>query len=167
MRNRTPFLIITIIVLLLVLLGGTVGAMALTHSGFMANGYNQRMMGNQQGYPTMMGSQPGSSGMMGSNQSTPTQQGTPVTGVTKINMHNSAYQPANIQVRVGTTVTWTNQDEVPHTVTFRNDMPGNSMMGSSMMTHGQSFSYTFRMPGTYHYYCTVHPSMVATVTVVS
>jgi amicyanin len=158
MRNRTSFLIITIVVLLLLLLGGTVGAMALTHSGFM---------GNQQGYPTMMGSQPGSSGMMGSNQSTPTQQGTPATGVTKIVMQNSAYQPGNTQVRVGTTVTWTNQDDVPHTVTFRNSMPGSSMMGSSMMTHGQSFSYTFRMPGTYQYYCTVHPYMVATVTVVS
>src|SRR5262245_42511437 len=139
MRNRTSFLIITIVVLLLVLLGGTAGAMALTHSGLMANGYNQRMMGNQSGYPTMMGG----------NQSTPTQQGTPVAGVTKINMQNSAYQPAHIQVRVGTTVTWTNQDDIPHTVTFRNGMPGSSMMGSSMMTHGQSFSYTFRMPGAY------------------
>lgn len=159
MRKRTSFLIITIVVLLLLLLGGgTVGAMALTHSGWM---------GTQQGYPTMIGSQPGSSGMMGGNQSTSTQQGTPATGVTRVTMQNSAYQPGNIQVRVGTTVTWTNQDDVPHTVTFRSGMSGSGMMGSSMMSHGQSFSYTFRMPGTYHYYCTVHPSMVANVTVVS
>lgn len=157
MRNRPSFLIITLVVLLvLVLLGGAIGAMALTHSGWMGNGSNQ-MMGNQQGFP----------GMMGGNQSTPAQQGTPVTGVTPVSMQNSTYQPANIQVRVGTTVTWTNQDDVPHTVTFWNGMTGRSMMGSSMMTHGQSFSLTFRMPGTYHYYCTVHPSMVATVTVVS
>lgn len=164
MRNRTAFIIGTIVVLILLLGGGAVGAMAFTHSGFMTN---QQMMGNQQAYPTMMGSQPGSSGMMGSNQSTPTQQGSPVTGVTTITMHNLAYQPAHIQVRVGTKVTWINQDDVPHTVTFRSGMPGSSMMGSSMMTHGQSFSLTFRMLGTYTYYCAVHPSMVATVTVVS
>jgi amicyanin len=167
MRTRSSFLIGTIIVLVLLLLGGTIGVMAMTHSGFMADGYNQPMMGNQQGYPGMMGSQQGYPGMMGSNPSTPTRQGTPVIGVTRVTMYNSAYQPANIQVRVGTTVTWTNQDTVPHTVTFRNGMHGGSMMSSSMMTHGQSFSLTFRMPGIYHYYCTVHPSMVATVTVVS
>lgn len=157
MRNRTALMIVTIVALVFLLGGGTLGVMAFTHSGFMGNGYNHGMMGTQQGYPSMMGG----------SQPTSTRQGTPVTGVTQVTMQNSAYQPANIRVRVGTTVTWTNQDDVPHTVTFRNGMPGSSMMGSSMMTHGQSFSLTFRMPGTYTYYCTVHPSMVATVTVVS
>ena len=154
MRHRTAFLIITIVVPLLVLLGG---AMSWTHSGMMTNGYHQPMMGNQQGNP----------GMMGGNQSTPTQQGTPVIGITRVTMHHAAYQPTYLQVRVGTTVTWTNQDDVPHTVTFRHGMSGGTMMGSGMMTRGQSFSLTFRMPGTYQYSCLVHPSMVATVTVVS
>src|SRR5262249_29996539 len=141
--------------------------MSWIRGGLMTNGYHQPMLGSQQGYPGMTGSQPGSSGMTDGNQSTPTQQGTPVIGVTRVTMHNAAYQPAYLQVRVGTTVTWTNQDDVPHTVTLRHGMSGGTMMGCGMMTRGQSFSLTFRMPGIYQYSCLVHSSMVATVAVVS
>ncbi len=172
MRNRTVLLIIAITVLGLLAFGGTVGAMALTHSGFMGNGYGSGMMSRQQNYGTMMNGQPGYQGMMGGQysrgsmmggyQQNPARQGTPVTGVTHMNMQNFAYQMANIQVRVGTTVTWTNQDNVPHSVTFKN-----GMKDSGLLSQGQSFSYTFNTPGTYQYYCTVHPYMVATVTVVS
>jgi amicyanin len=150
MRNRTRLLIVAIMVLGLLAVGGTVGAMALTHSGFLRNGSG--MMGGQQGYQRMMGGY----------QQTPAQQGAPVTGVTHMNMQNFAYQMANIQVRAGTTVTWTNQDNVPHSITFRN-----GMKDSGLLYQGQSFSYTFNTPGTYQYYCSVHPYMVATVTVVS
>ncbi len=152
MRNRTVLLIVAIIVLGLLAVGGTVGAMALTHSGFMRNGYGYGMMGGQRGYQ----------GMMGGYQQTPAQQGAQVTGVTHMNMQNFAYQMANIQVRAGTTVTWTNQDNVPHSVTFKN-----GMKDSGLFYQEQSFSYTFNTPGTYQYYCTVHPYMVATVTVIS
>jgi amicyanin len=81
-------------------------------------------------------------------------------------MYHAAYQPANIEVHVGTMVTWTDQDTVSHTVTFRDGTNGRSMMGSSMMQPGQFFSVMFREPGTYQYYWTAHPSMVATVIVV-
>ncbi len=162
MRNRTVLLIIAIIVLGLLAVGSTVGAMALTHSGFTGNGYGNGMMNGQQGYQGMMGSQYNHGNMMGGYQQSPAQQGVPVTGVTQLNIQNFAYQPANIQVRAGTTVTWTNQDNVPHSVTFKN-----GMKDSGLLSQGQSFSYTFNTPGTYQYYCTVHPNMVATVTVVS
>jgi len=152
MRNRTRLLIVAIIVLGLLAVGGTVGAMALTHSGFMRNGYGYGMMGGQRGYQ----------GMMGGYQQTPAQQGAQVTGVTHMNMQNFAYQMANMQVRAGTTVTWTNQDNVPHSITFKN-----GMKDSGLLYQGQSFSYTFNTPGTYQYYCSVHPYMVATVTVIS
>ena len=152
MRNRIGLLIVAIIVVGLLAVGGTVGSMALTHSGFMGNGYGNGMMNGQQYHGNMMGG----------NQQNPARQGTTVTGVTHMNMQNFAYQMANIQVRVGTTVTWTNQDSVPHSVTFKN-----GMKDSSLLYQGQSFSYTFNTPGTYQYYCTVHPNMVATVTVVS
>ncbi len=89
-------------------------------------------------------------------------QGTPVSGGTQIAIQNFTYQPATMQVRVGTTVTWRNQDTVPHAVTFKN-----GMKDSGLLSQGQSFSSTFNTPGTYLYYCTVHPYMVATVTVVS
>ncbi len=152
MRNRTALLIGAIVVLALLAVGGTFGAMALTHSGFMGNSYGNGMMGGQYNHGSMMGGY----------QQNPARQGTPVTGVTHMNMQNFAYQMANIQVRAGTTVTWTNQDNVPHSVTFKN-----GMKDSGLLSQGQSFSYTFNTPGTYQYYCTVHPYMVATVTVVS
>ncbi len=166
MRTRTMLLIVAITVLGLLAVGGTVGAMAMTHSGFMANGYGYRygygMMRGQPGYQGMMGGQYGHGSMMGRYQQNPARQGAPVTGVTHMNMQNFAYQMANIQMRVGTTVTWTNQDNVPHSITFKN-----GMKDSGLLYQGQSFSYTFNTPGTYQYYCTVHPYMVATVTVIS
>ncbi len=153
MRNRTGLLIIAIVVLALLAVGGTVGAMALTHSGFLGNGSG--MMSRQQGYQGMMGGQYSHGSMMGGYQQTPAQQGTPVTGVTHMNMQDFAYQMANIQLRAGTSVTWTNQDSAPHSVTFKN-----GMKDSGLLYQGQSFSYTFNTPGTYQYYCTVHPYMV-------
>jgi amicyanin len=162
MRNRTVLLIAGIIVLGLLAVGSTVGAMALTHSGFAGNGYGNGMMNGQQGYQGMMGGQYNHGNMMGGYQQSPAKPGAQVTGVTHMNMQNFAYQMPNIQVRTGTTVTWTNQDSAPHSVTFKN-----GMKDSGLLSQGQSFSYTFNTPGTYHYYCTVHPNMVATVTVVS
>jgi amicyanin len=152
MRNRTLLLIAAVLLPGLLAVGGTVGAMALTHSGFMNNGNGYGMMGGQYN----------SGSMMGGYQQNPAQQGAPVTGVTKMNIQNMAFMSANIQVKVGATVTWTNQDNVPHSVTFKN-----GMKDSGLLYQGQSFSYTFKTPGTYQYYCTVHPYMVATVTVVS
>ena len=161
MRNRLIALIIALMLLGLLVVGGTVGVMAMTHSGFMTRGYGNGMMSGQQGYQGMMGNQQYHGNMMGGYQQNPSQRGM-VTGNTHPIMQNYTYQPANIQVRVGTTVTWTNQDSVPHSVTFKNGMKDNGLF-----TQGQSFSYTFNTPGTYQYYCTVHPYMVATVTVVS
>jgi len=158
MRNRTGLLVVAIVLLALLAIGGTVGAMALTHSGFLGNGSG--MMSRQQGYQGMMGGQYSHGSMMGGYQQTPAQQGTPVTGVTHMNMQDFAYQMANIQLRGGTSVTWTNQDSAPHSVTFKN-----GMKDSGLLYQGQSFSYTFNTPGTYQYYCTVHPYMVATVIV--
>ncbi len=162
MRNRTVLLIVGIIVIGLLVVGGTVGVMAMTNSGFMGYNYGNGMMNGQQGYQGMMGGQYNHGSMMGGYQQNPAQQGAPVTGVTHMNMQNFAYQMAHIQVRTGTTVTWTNQDSVPHSVTFKN-----GMKDSGLLYQGQSFSYTFNTPGAYQYYCTVHPNMVATVTVVS
>ncbi len=90
---------------------------------------------------------------------------TPVVGVTHVTITITAkFQPANLQVPVGTTVTWTNNDNVPHTVTFRNGMKDS---GVSLFLAGGAgtFSYTFASKGNFPYYCRIHPSMVAVVTV--
>ena len=97
--------------------------------------------------------------MMGT-QPTTTPPSTVVTGTTQVQIVNFAFAPASMQVPVGTRVTWTNQDTAPHTVTFTA-----TRQGSGTLQQGQTFGYTFATPGTYAYYCAVHPYMTATVTV--
>jgi plastocyanin len=64
-----------------------------------------------------------------------------------------AFNPATLQVKVGTTVTWTNNEPAPHTITSAD------FVGSGTLTEGQTFSYTFTQAGDYEYFCGIHPSM--------
>ncbi|KOX35141.1 hypothetical protein ADK67_01250 [Saccharothrix sp. NRRL B-16348] len=73
-----------------------------------------------------------------------------------------AYQPGEMTVRVGETVTWTNQDQAPHDVVTT---AGPAVLRSPLLAQGQSWSFTFTVPGVYDYYCSVHPDMRARVTV--
>ncbi|RAG81276.1 plastocyanin [Streptacidiphilus pinicola] len=91
----------------------------------------------------------------------PTPAGVPVA-TDSVAIKNFAFAPAAITVKVGTRVTWTNQDSDAHTVTSQNNT---GPLNSQALNTGQSFSYTFTTPGTYHYLCTIHPFMTATVTV--
>lgn len=73
------------------------------------------------------------------------------------------FSPANITVKAGTTVTWTNQDSVTHTVTA--DTASSDAPDSGDLASGKSYSFTFQKAGTYMYHCAIHPNMVAMVTV--
>jgi plastocyanin len=75
-------------------------------------------------------------------------------------IHDFAFDPGQMRVAAGTTVTWTNMDEAAHTVTFRN-----GMADSGLVQKGQTYQYTFRSPGNFEYFCTVHPRMVGAVLV--
>lgn len=79
-----------------------------------------------------------------------------------VTIQNFAFSPANITVKVGTKVTWKNQDSVTHTVT---ETDGQSGPQSGNVDPGASYSFTFDKAGTYHYHCTIHPNMTGTVTV--
>ncbi|HEX6551683.1 MAG TPA: plastocyanin/azurin family copper-binding protein [Ktedonobacteraceae bacterium] len=96
-----------------------------------------------------------------------TAQDKPVFGATHVYMRREAYSPASIQVVFGTTVTWTNQDTVPHTVILSPVVISSSdNWESGLLSPGQSFSYTFTSRGTFKYYCSQHPSeMIGTVIV--
>ncbi len=131
------------------------------HGPMMGGGYGPNgtygpggMMG---GYGMMGGN--GMMGGYGNAQQNPA-NAAPVPG-NAVTIQNFAYQPANLQVKVGATVTWTNQDTAPHTVTFRDS----ALTGSALLPKGQSFTYTFTKAGTVSYYCQVHPYMTAQVTV--
>lgn len=76
------------------------------------------------------------------------------------------FQPGNLNVPVGTTVTWINQDSVPHTVT--SPLPGQVTTTGAfdgVLQPGQSYSFTFNLPGRVDYYCRFHPNMRGSVTV--
>jgi plastocyanin len=85
-------------------------------------------------------------------------------------LSDTAYQPNPIQVSVGNTVTWTNDDSQPHTVTSGgNGQPDNKFNSSPnfnpLMAPGQTFSFTFTQAGDYPYFCMLHPNMIGTVSV--
>jgi plastocyanin len=84
----------------------------------------------------------------------------PTAADVELEISGFAFKPNTITIEVGTTVTWTNMDSAPHTVTTRE-----TLFDSGRMSTGDTFSYTFEQSGTYEYYCTIHPSMVATITV--
>lgn len=79
-------------------------------------------------------------------------------------IQNFAFSPANITVKKGTTVTWTNKDSVAHTVT---ETDGKTGPTSGDVNPGANYTFTFNTPGTYHYHCSIHPEMVGTVIVTS
>jgi plastocyanin len=111
------------------------------------------------------GSAPGTSPMPSmSMPMSPPSTGTstaPVTG-DAVAIKNFAFSPAALKVKVGTTVTWTNQDTDAHTVTSAGS--GGPLHSAALNTHA-TYSYTFTKPGTYSYLCTIHPFMTATVEV--
>lgn len=88
---------------------------------------------------------------------------TPAAATKTVMIMGYAYSPASLTIDVGDTVTWTNMDTAPHTVTVTS---GPVKFNSGNLAQGESFTYTFTEAGTYDYYCAVHPDMVASVTVV-
>jgi amicyanin len=81
-------------------------------------------------------------------------------GGTAVSISDFKFNPATLTVPVGATVTWTNQDEEPHTVAAKDG----SFHSPGLDTHG-SYSFTFTAAGTYEYVCSIHPFMTGTVVV--
>lgn len=80
----------------------------------------------------------------------------------RVVIDNFTFDPHRLTVAAGTKVTWINRDDVPHTVTS----PARPrLLDSSTLDTDQSFSHVFTAPGTYDYYCTVHPKMTGQVIV--
>jgi plastocyanin len=82
-------------------------------------------------------------------------------GGASIKIDNFSFGPATITIPVGTAVTWTNNDDVPHVVTSDD----NKMFKSKALDTDDRFSFTFTKPGTYNYYCAIHPKMTAKIVV--
>jgi plastocyanin len=78
----------------------------------------------------------------------------------EVEIDQFAFVPQRITVKAGTTVTWISEDDVPHTVAS-----SNKLFKSKALDTGDKFSFTFTTPGTYAYFCSVHPHMRGTVVV--
>ena len=79
---------------------------------------------------------------------------------TEVNIDQFTFYPQRITVKAGTTVTWTNEDDVPHTIAS-----SSKFFKSKALDTGDKFSFTFTTPGTYDYICSVHPYMTGAVVV--
>jgi plastocyanin len=82
-------------------------------------------------------------------------------GDTTVKIDNFAFAPEQLTVKVGTTVTWVNDDDIPHTV-----VASGKAFKSKALDTDDKFAFTFTAPGSYEYFCSLHPHMKATVNVV-
>jgi plastocyanin len=78
----------------------------------------------------------------------------------EVKIDNFSFGPATLTVAPGTTVTWINRDDIPHTV-----VSTDSVFKSKVLDTDEKFSFTFTKAGTYPYFCSIHPKMTATVVV--
>jgi plastocyanin len=95
---------------------------------------------------------PGPSSVRANDQPSPTNA--------EVRIDNFSFEPQILRVTIGTRVTWTNRDDIPHT-----SVSTEGVWKSKVMDTDERFSYTFTKAGTYPYYCTIHPKMTGKVVV--
>jgi len=78
----------------------------------------------------------------------------------EVKIDNFSFGPAALTVPVGTTVTWTNRDDIPHTV-----VSTDGVFKSKVLDTDEKFSFTFSKAGTFPYFCSIHPKMTGKVIV--
>jgi plastocyanin len=79
---------------------------------------------------------------------------------TEVKIDNFSFGPGTLTVPVGTTVTWTNRDDIPHTV-----VSTEGVFRSKVLDTDEKFSFTFSKTGSYPYFCSIHPKMTGRVVV--
>jgi plastocyanin len=78
----------------------------------------------------------------------------------EVKIDNFTFNPQQITVKAGTTVTWVNHDDIPHTATSKT-----GVFRSKALDTDDKFSFTFATPGSYPYFCALHPHMTGTIVV--
>ena len=100
-------------------------------------------------------------GLMRSEGSDPQQASVPGAGKAEVAIDNFSFLPKEITVAAGTTVVWTNHDDVPHVVASAD----NQFKKSAALDTDESFSHTFTTAGTFTYFCSIHPHMTGKIIV--
>ena len=85
----------------------------------------------------------------------------PPAAQAEVKIDNFSFSPAELTIAAGTTVKWTNRDDIPHTVVSDDK----TTFKSKALDTDDTFSFTFTKPGTYNYFCSIHPKMTAKVVV--
>ena len=80
-----------------------------------------------------------------------------------VSIGNFTFSPKELKVKAGRTVTWTNHDDIPHGIASSN----NAFAKSKALDTDDSYSFKFTAPGTYQYFCYIHPHMVGSIVVES
>jgi plastocyanin len=78
----------------------------------------------------------------------------------EVQVDNFTFGPATLTVPVNSTVTWVNKDDLPHTIAS-----ADGVFKSKALDTEDKYSYTFTKPGTYAYFCSIHPKMVGKIVV--
>lgn len=91
----------------------------------------------------------------------PAAPGVTVKSNSDVKMIGFSFQPPAVTIKVNSTVTWTNSEQAPHTVTADDG----SFDSGTLSPYGGNFKHLFSRPGTFTYHCSIHPSMHGTVTV--
>ena len=77
-----------------------------------------------------------------------------------VGIDNFTFNPQKLTVKAGTTVTWTNKDDIPHAIAAVS-----KQFKSKALDTGDAYSFTFTTPGAYEYFCSLHPHMTGTIVV--
>ena len=78
----------------------------------------------------------------------------------EVKIDNFTFAPQRITVKAGVTVTWINDDDIPHTIAS-----SSKLFKSKALDSEDKFSFTFTTPGTYEYFCSLHPHMTGAIVV--
>jgi plastocyanin len=84
----------------------------------------------------------------------------PTSATMEVAIDNFAFGPTDLTVAVGTTVTWTNRDDIPHTA-----VSTDKVFKSKVLDTDEKYSFTFATAGTYPFFCSIHPKMTGKVIV--
>lgn len=97
---------------------------------------------------------------VGAQKSSSPVQSKEAAATASVKIDNFSFGPDAVTVPVGATVTWTNRDDIPHTV-----VSSDGVFKSKALDTDDQFSYTFTKPGTYTYFCSIHPKMTGKIIV--
>lgn len=95
------------------------------------------------------------------NKVVPTKETQTSTTENQVTIQNFSFSPQTLNIKVGTTVTWANEDSAAHTVISDNDGP----LKSNNLNKGESYSFTFNEAGEFAYHCSIHSSVQGKVVV--